>query len=177
MRNLLAQCCVLIASAGIITANAATTDKQTATTKSAVKTAVTKIVPPATCTTLKLKSVNKNVVLEGNGASEIYFLKNHTQKSIWIDHPNKHLGTANAGWSSYLTPGHSSAILIDKKDFALSCEVIHPGKVDYLDCAQALTICKPQHVTYTTARKGSFWLVEDKPADEMQKDLTKRGIK
>jgi hypothetical protein len=133
--------------------------------------------PHNTCVPMKLKSQNKSIVLEGSPeAGQIFLIKNQSLKSIWIDHPVKH-PSASAGWSSYIRPNEWSALFLDKKDFSLNCSVIQPGKVENLDCAQALSVCKPSHLTYTSSRKGSFWLVEGKPLKELMKALEKRGVK
>ena len=131
----------------------------------------------ASCTPTKvLKSQNKNIILEGATDTHVYLIKNHTQKSIWLDHPGKHSG-ASAGWSSYLKPGDWSALLVEKHDFSVSCSVIAPGKMETLDCAQSLSVCKPMHLAYTSHRKGTFWLVEGKPWKELLKGLQARGVR
>jgi hypothetical protein len=130
-----------------------------------------------TCVPMKLKSQNKNIVLDGTSdAGQIFLIKNQSAKSMWIDHPVKH-PSASAGWSSYIRADEWSALFLDKKDFSLNCSVIQPGKVDTVDCAQTLSVCKPTHLTYTSSRKGSFWLVEGKPLKELMKALEKRGVK
>jgi hypothetical protein len=132
----------------------------------------------ASCQSIKLKSLNKNIMLDGSDATtgQIYLIKNHSKTSIWLDHPAKRSATS-AGWSSYLRPDDWSALYIDKKGFTLNCSVIQPGKVENLDCEQALTICKPQHLVYSPSRKGSFWLVEGKSWKELLKGLEKKGVK
>lgn len=132
----------------------------------------------ASCQPLKLKSQNKNIMLDGSESvsSQIYLIQNHSDKSIWLDHPAKRT-SASAGWSSYLRPGDWSAMLVDKKGFSLSCAVIAPGKVENLDCEQALAVCKPPHLVYTPSRKGSFWLVEGKSWKELLNTLEKKGVK
>jgi hypothetical protein len=135
---------------------------------------------PLTCIPVKTKVVNHNLVLEGVSASapagQIYFFKNNSQKSLWIDRLGKQ-ASASAGWASYIRPHNWSALFLNKKEFTLSCAVIQPGKVDYVNCGQVLTVCTPSHTTLTTSRKGSFWLVEDKPWDAFVALLAKRGVK
>jgi hypothetical protein len=131
----------------------------------------------ATCIPIKnLKSHDKNISLEGVETNPIYLIKNHTKKSIWLDHPVKHIG-ASAGWASYLKSGDWSALVVDKRDFSLSCSVIAPGKMETLDCAQALSVCHPAHLVYNPHRKGTFWLVEGKNWKDMLKVLQARGVK
>lgn len=133
-----------------------------------------------TCTPLKVKAANKNIFLTSSAtqpaSAQLYFLKNVSKKSLWLDHPTKR-AAASAGWSSYLRPGQWSAIVMDKKDFALSCAVIAPGQVEYLDCATAIAVCIPQHLVVTSMRKGTYWFVEDKSWEELLKGVAKRGVK
>jgi hypothetical protein len=125
---------------------------------------------------VKAKAQEKNIILNdvpNTTESKIYYLKNNSSKSVWIDHPVKN-ASANAGWSSYLRPGKWSVLVLDKKDFAMSCAVIQPGKVDYLNCAQALSVCMPPQILVKSARKGSYWLLEDKTWEELQKIMEKK---
>ncbi len=131
------------------------------------------------CVSIETSSENKEIILPGSNdpqTGKIYFIKNVTEKSIWLDHPVLH-PSVSAGWSSYLRPNHLSAILVNRKDFNLSCAVIKPGKLEYLDCAKAISICVPKDASYKSNRKGTYWLAEDKPMDELMKALAKRGVK
>lgn len=144
--------------------------------------AILKPQPPKAfaCTVVKPRLQENNIILEGARAptqtNQAYFIKNVSSKSIWLDHPVKN-PSASAGWSSYLRPGNWSVFLLDKKDFALNCSVIHPGKVEILNCTQALSICAPKNLAMTTSRKGSYWVVEDKSYEEALKIFQKRTSK
>lgn len=130
------------------------------------------------CAPLDLKSENKEIVLPGPDeprTSKLYIFKNLGTKSIWLDHPVLH-PSVSAGWSSYLRPGNSSALWVNRKNFNLSCAVIAPGKLEYLDCVKVVSVCAPKDVVYQTSRKGTWWLAEDKPSDELMKTLAKRGV-
>ena len=123
------------------------------------------------------KTQNNNIVLETTTKPHIFFLKNNSTKSVWIDHKQKK--SANAGWSSFLTPQHWSAIsLSEKKAFNLSCEMIHPGKVEQLNCAHSLSVCVPKQVTFSVPMKNkNFWVAENKASfDELVKAIGKRKI-
>ncbi len=131
------------------------------------------------CTPMAIKSQNKVIVLPGpaddTNATTVYFFKNTTSQSIWIDHPVEK-ASASAGWSSYLRPGNSSALLVNRKNFSISCDVIKPGHVVTLDCEKSVSICTVKQVTVSAKRKGTYWLVEDKSWDELLSALKKRGI-
>lgn len=131
--------------------------------------------PVLHCTPLTLKSENKEIVLPGPDeprATKVYVFKNLTTQSIWLDHPVLH-PSASAGWSSYLRVGHAAALSVNRKNFNINCAVIKPGKVEYLNCAKAVSICEPKEMNMKIVRKGTFWLVEDKPMDALLKGLAK----
>ena len=130
------------------------------------------------CVPMEMKSENKEIILPGADephTNKLYIFKNLSAKSIWLDHPVLH-PSVSAGWSSYLRMGHSSALLVNRKNFNLSCAVIQPGKLEYLDCAKVVSICIPKDVIYQSSRKGTYWLAEDKPWDDLLKALAKRGV-
>lgn len=134
--------------------------------------------PQASCTLVKFGKDGKNFILSGSDkpdTGKIYIFKNITSQSLWLDHPEH--ASATAGWSSYLRMKNSSALLLNRKNFKLSCAVITPGKVDYLDCEKVVSVCQFNPTNAAVKRKGTFWLAEDKSWDELLKALEKRGIK
>jgi hypothetical protein len=131
------------------------------------------------CVPVTLKSLNKNIILSGDEnphTTQIYFVKNISKQSLWIDHPVEHR-SANAGWSSYFQPGKWSVLLTNRKEFELSCAVIQPGKVDYQACEKVISVCASPQVTFDSKRKGSYWLAEDKSWEDLLSALEKRGVK
>lgn len=133
-----------------------------------------------TCAPLVLKSQDNNIILPGvenTHTAQIYFIHNTSQQSIWLDHPveNKSAG-ASAGWSSYSLPGKWSALLLNRKNFAISCAVIQPGKVEVRNCEKVISVCVPKLPLFDSKRKGSYWLVEDRTWDDLLKMLEKRGV-
>lgn len=143
------------------------------------------VAPPITCPAgtiqLDAKLQNKTIMLPGVGetrSSEIYYFKNLTQQSLWLDHPVEKRA-ANAGWSSYLRPGKWSALLLNRQNFVISCAVINPGKVDYQHCSKAILVCvpKPKTAVFESKRKGTYWLAEDQAWEDLVVGLGKRGVK
>lgn len=133
---------------------------------------------PMHCTPLALIAQDKQIILPGSDQPKtavIYILHNKSIQSLWIDHPIAR-PSASAGWSSYLRAGNWSALVLNKKDFALRCAMIQPGKVVYLDCANTLDICTPNKVESTKPLEGSYWLAEDKNSESFIKAINKRGI-
>lgn len=134
---------------------------------------------PLGCAPLSLKSQDKQITLPGTAnpkTSMIYVFHNKSLQSLWIDHPVQNPG-ASAGWSSFLRSEHWSAIVINKKNFAVRCAMIQPGKVVYLDCAHSLTICAPDTVTTHKPLEGNYWLAEDKDWKNFVALLNKKGIR
>lgn len=123
------------------------------------------------CSPIQAKPQAQNMLIENKSAdntSQVYLLKNTSTKSLWIDHPVKN-PSASAGWSSYLRPGNGAALLLDKKEFSLSCSVIAPGKVIAMNCVDAISLCVMNKGQKNSHRKGSYWLVEDKPWSDLVK--------
>lgn len=126
--------------------------------------------PPAT-----VKFEANNIILPGPvqaRSAVIYFFRNNTEESLWLDHPVAH-PSASAGWSSYIQPGNWSALILNRKNFAISCAVINPGKVDYLECKNAVSVCSPKEINLPK-RKTTYWLIENKPWDELVAAVKKR---
>lgn len=130
------------------------------------------------CTPLTLQPENNTIVLPGVDqprTTKLYFFKNISPKSLWIDHPVAK-PSASAGWSTYLQPGRWSVLLLNRKNFAINCSVILPGVVETKNCAKTLAICTPKNAAYESKRKGSYWLTEDSSWDETFNVLKKRGV-
>lgn len=126
-----------------------------------------------------IKIENNLIILPGSAAAkvpQVYFLKNKSQTSIWIDHPLTKNPGVSAGFSSYLRGGNWSAFVLNKQNFALSCLKIQPGKVVTMNCKQILDVFTPLNWESLKPLKGSYWLTEDKADDAFIKALAKRGF-
>lgn len=132
------------------------------------------------------KCINVPLTIEGNNitlpgtpnpkAPIIYFFQNKSLQSLWIDHPDREHRGASAGWASYLRPGNWSAIVLNKKNFSVSCSMIQPGKVVPLNCAKTLSVCTFQNITSAKPLEGNYWLAEDKKWESVLHILKKREI-
>jgi hypothetical protein len=130
------------------------------------------------CIPVPFKTEGKNIVLPGTQDSKksvVYFFQNKSLQSIWIDHPVQNNPGMSAGWASYLRSGNWSAIVLNKKNFSVSCSMIQPGKVEPMDCSKILSICTPQNMSTAKPLNGNAWLAEDKKWDGFIKALEKRG--
>lgn len=114
--------------------------------------------------------LNINLVKE----PQIFFLFNKSNQTLILDHPSHR--SAQAGWSSYLSPNHYSAIAVTKADFNLRCASIHEnGQSKVLNCKDVLRVCQPE-LKSLDVRSGNFWLAENLPLSVFIKALLKRGI-
>jgi hypothetical protein len=130
------------------------------------------------CTPVPIRKVGDDVILLVNPppkTSLVYFFTNHSEKSMFVDHPSGR--GAGAGWSSYLRPGHWSALALNKSNFTIRCSAIEPGKVISLDCSKMISVCTPKNPTISSPLKGNFWLTEDKKWEAFVKALEGRGVK
>ncbi len=107
---------------------------------------------------------------------QAYLFKNKSTDGIWIDHPDLKNKGVSAGWSSYIRPNNWSALVINKSNFAVSCALIKPGKVEYIDCRKVLEVCAPQQIILNKKINGNFWLAEDKDWDSLLRTLQRRGV-
>lgn len=129
------------------------------------------------CVPTTYKIDGNNIILPGSPEakkSHIYIFTNKSPRGVFIDHPVQNPG-ASAGWSSYVRPANWSAIVLNKKNFAVRCVMIQPGKVVTLNCSDTISVCSP-NVTTKTPLKGNAWLVEDKSWEDLVKVFEKRGI-
>jgi len=146
-------------------------------------TATQKPVVPATvkateCVPVKLKTQGNNIILPGPEEARtgrLYYFKNTSQQSLWLDHPVGH-ASASAGWSSYLRAGNWAALMMTRKNFAVSCSVINPGNVDEFDCVKAISVCVAKSTDNIANQKNTYWLAEDKSWDDLVKAMAKRGV-
>jgi hypothetical protein len=131
------------------------------------------------CIPVSFKLEGKNILLPGpdhQKTSVVYFLQNKSLQSLWIDHPDQKRRGVSAGFASYLRPGNWSAVVLNKKNFSVSCSMIQPGKVEPLDCSKTLSICAAQNITTEKPLEGNFWLTEDKTWESFLHALGKRGV-
>ena len=127
------------------------------------------------CTPVLIKAEDKNIILPGPNqprSAVIYFLQNRAPQSVWLDHPTGEHKGASAGWSSYIHPNHWSALVLNRKQFVINCATIKPGKVDYLDCKQIISVCTPKGLS-APKRKNTYWLVENKLWDDLLATVNK----
>jgi hypothetical protein len=149
-----------------------------AATTTPQKPAVSTTVKETECVPVKLKTQGNYIILPGPDQArtgKLYFFKNVSQQSLWLDHPVGRV-SASAGWSSYLRTGNWAAMMLTRKNFAVSCSVINPGKVDELECVKAISVCVAKSTDTVPNQKSTYWLAEDKSWDDLVKAMTRRGV-
>ncbi|QLH43741.1 MAG: hypothetical protein HWD59_14285 [Coxiellaceae bacterium] len=133
---------------------------------------------PTYCKPDNYRFYDKQVVLKmpkyhANDAA-IWLVYNQSTQPIWLVHPTAHHG-ASAGWSSYLTAGHWTAVMVGHPQFTLACH-LKDQPLQPQDCQSLLTICQLTTVAIPTQAKGTYWLAEDLSLPALQRQLQQRGI-
>lgn len=133
--------------------------------------------PVKSCVPADIKADGKNIILSAadEKKSVVYVLHNVDKASLWIDHPSAR--GAHAGWSSYLRQNRWSAVVLNRKNFVITCATIDPDKVTYRDCSKSIKVCTFPKLNYQSKRKGTYWLLEDKDWDGLISSLDKLGYK
>jgi hypothetical protein len=113
----------------------------------------------AWCRPIVSDAKTNELSLNTESKTSVYLLQNISDHSVWIDHQSHK--TANAGWASYIRAGKWSALMLNRKDFTLTCAQITPGAVNHLNCATTISVCQVDP-KYTKSRSTkSFWISED----------------
>ncbi|MCD6039422.1 MAG: hypothetical protein K0S27_822 [Gammaproteobacteria bacterium] len=127
------------------------------------------------CAPIKIQIENNNLILPGSpqaGASQLFFFKNNSPQSLFIDRANKNSST-NVGWSTYLRPGNWAALALHQKNITISCVMVQPGKVIPLNCSRTLFVCASPQPMISPPSKRTTWLIEDKSWEELAKKIVK----
>lgn len=106
--------------------------------------------------------------------SQVYLIKNTSKNTLLLDHTKADAG-AGAGWASQLAPGNWSAIALSQKNFNLNCKTERNGKMQTVSC-KALQICQPSAKGLTIHSNANYWVVEDKPWEELTNALRAKGV-
>ena len=115
-----------------------------------------------TCKEGVVKTQGLNYALNaGKSGPQVYMLKNTSRQTLLLNHPVKN-PSASAGWGSFISPNHWSAIRVDQNNFVLSCAIAekktyHPTACNPIRvCQLNEPLAKPKKL------EGAFWLIENK---------------
>lgn len=123
------------------------------------------------CSPAKVQVKNRMFILNKgykSKNSKIFLITNKSNQVILVNHPEKD-GHASAGWGSNLQPGNWSALLLSKKDFAITCTIVNAGNVQDLDCGNVIKVCEAN--AQVKNETSNYWIAEDKSFDDMVKDV------
>lgn len=135
---------------------------------------------PKGCVTKNYEFNGKNLVLTEDSSKQSLFLFNNiSDTDFWLNHPVTKNPGASAGWASSLEPGNWSALNISGvlENFEITCATMNEdGKLNYLDCRNAIKTCRVKDPVFDSDSSGSYWVAEDKSLDELIKTIKSRGI-
>lgn len=106
----------------------------------------------------------------------LYLLQNKSEQDLWLVHDVPDPG-AGAGWTSLLKAKQFSAIMVNREQFALQCVEKKPGSQQYVACQDVLSVCTWPDPDLLQAKKGTYWVAEDMPFDDLKIAIKNRRIK
>ena len=105
----------------------------------------------------------------------VIMIHNLSDSELWITHPVADPG-ASAGWTSRLSKGKWSALVLDKPSFELSCIESRPGHEQQVPCEGMLAVCEWSAVKITAQSNGTAWAGENKGWSNLITYLGGRGF-
>ena len=134
----------------------------------------------ALCDTTDYEISSVGVVLNNNGKKDppkLFFIKNNSDFSIWVDKANKGTKGLSAGWASEIEKHHWSALLLaEDGQFKMYCSRTIGNRQKLLDCKKFITVCHATQVKYNDTPNGGYWATENQKAKDFLPALEKRGI-
>ena len=133
---------------------------------------------PDVCTQEGFHYDGQNLILDKDSEQSLFVFTPTTQKTFWLNHPIGNDPGASAGWASELEPRNWSALTLSgsSEDFAITCSLIGGDGIKYIDCSQALMVCKITDATFKSKNLGSFWVAENQPRQDLLEAIRSRGI-
>ena len=107
----------------------------------------------------------------------VYVIENKSKKTIYINHPADHPGTASAGWGTRLDAQKWTAIMLDRPNFAITCQNGLTGNPQsVVACKKVLKVSRFKPHSNNTNKQGSYWIGENQSLDKLLQTLNVRGI-
>lgn len=103
----------------------------------------------------------------------LYLVHNFSSQDIWLTHTPER-PSASAGWSSRLSAGKWSAILMKHKNFAFDCTESRPGHEQRTTCGDVIAVCQQQATI--KPGDGGYWVAEDLELKPLLSSIERRGI-
>jgi hypothetical protein len=101
---------------------------------------------------------------------KVYFIHNTSKQTFWLNHETGQ--SMSAGWSSQIAPGQWSAILLNTRNFNLTCTQIGSAGVACLNCADLISVCQATNVN-TAKTTGEYWIAENQTYPHLIAQLAK----
>lgn len=130
-------------------------------------TMVSAAVSPPNCKTVLLDA--ENPVLQAPKAA-VFVMENTSAQTLWITHPTQNPG-ASAGYTSELSAGKWSALVLKNPKFALGCVESRPGHEQAVSCAESIRVCV--YAKAPTTNEGNYWLIENESMPKLREALQK----
>lgn len=109
-----------------------------------------------------------------DGTPKIYFIHNISRQSFLLNHDTGR--SMSVGWGSEIHPGQWSAVLLNTRNFNLTCTKFTAVNTITLDCGKLITACQLMQVDTRKAR-GEYWLAERQRYSQLLLHLKNRGFK
>lgn len=111
-------------------------------------------------------AASSNLKLSSHAPPQYWIIKNNSQQSLILNHPDGEVGVAHAGWGSELQPGKFSVLYLNAPSFLLSCRNYH--RFVKLDCYQVLQVLSVPTMLH---RDSTYWRVENTSFDSAVKSI------
>lgn len=134
--------------------------------------AIAEEVLPARCTSLL---VSGDLVVLPAAKSMITMIHNLSKNDLWITHPVTDPG-ASSGWSSHLQAGNWSALVLDGKEFELSCIESRPGHEQQVACSTVVAVCQWTAAALPEKSSGTYWAAENMTLSPLIAYIKRRGF-
>jgi hypothetical protein len=113
-------------------------------------------------------SVKKDPFIVGSDKPVLLLIHNVSSSELWLTHPSDK--GVSAGWSSQIQGGNWSALVLNKKSFALQCIESQPGHEQQVPCIGLITVCQwTKDVKF--ASPNTAWAGENKPLKELMQSV------
>ncbi len=107
--------------------------------------------------------------------TDLIFIQNLTSNDMWITHPVVE-ANASAGWTSRLESDNWTALVVNKKNFALNCIESKPGHEHQISCEGAIAVCRWKAPKIPADQKGTFWVSENLTLSALKAAVGARGF-
>ena len=127
------------------------------------------------CSRANVKADGKFFILNNKSKlaqAKLFLIKNNSKQKILLNRIQEGSPHASAGWGSYLTQRHWSALVLSQPRFILSCSTPQARGTNYVNCSKFIQVCEAN--IHLNENQGGYWLVENTNWDELIKKIFKK---